>query len=190
MIVQPETSRELFNYLKKIYNFFNKEKSNNSLIYLSKDKELCYIVGNIAGSIKITKQQTSVFEKMEIEKFYELSMLPGSRFKLKVLKENIDEELISHRNTMIRALNEGKWKCNISYKNYATISSISRYVSRYINDSYVKIISKFGECDVYENDLGIILERATVENEKLDVIETMFFYCKTYEEVDNERYDS
>lgn len=187
MIIQPEMSKELFHFLKKVYNFLNKEKSKNQLIYLNEQQELCYIVGNIAGSIKITKQQTSVFEKLEKEKFYELSMLPGSKFKLKIIKENINEELISHKDIMLRALNQGEYKCCISYGNFATVSSISRYIDRYINDSYVKIITNFGECDVYENNLGIILERNTVEKEMLDVTETIFFYCKTYEEVDNER---
>lgn len=185
MIVGKEF-KSMFTFLTKVYGILNKG-GDNTIIYMNDNTELMYQAFCISGKIKITKDNVSVLnEDIMKNKFYELSRLPRDRFKLKPIEQTaVTDEMRESLESLIKRFSGGTFVCEINDDEHRLISKITRLTERYINDSYLPMMNKFGDCEVWKKGSYITLMKNEFnEKEYMNIEEEMCFYCETYQSVD------
>lgn len=179
-------SKTMYTLLKKVYGIIDKGY-DNTIIYVSEDYELMYQASFVSGKMKITKNKVTILEgAVEKNRFYELSKLPRNRFDLKPIGlEKVTENMEMALSILKNTFTGGYFVCELSACEHQLISKVTRLTERYINDSYMSMMRKFGECEVWHKGSCIILKKnELVEKEALNVEEEMCFYCETYKSVD------
>ena len=93
------------------------------------------------------------------------------------MKESLD--------SLIKRFSGGTFVCEISDDEHRLISKITRLTERYVNDSYLPMMNKFGDCEAWKKGSYITLMKNEFnEKEYVNIEEEMCFYCETYQSVD------
>lgn len=187
MIVGKEF-KSMFQFLSKVYDILNKG-GDETILYVNEECELMYQAFCISGKIKIMKDnETALQDELEKRMFYELSRLPRDRFKLKPImrKNETDDMKEALEKLESRFANKSfSFVCELAAIEHHLISRVTRLCERYISDSYLGMIKKFGACEVSTAGSYIILAKNEFfKDEMLNAEEYMCLYCETYKSID------
>ena len=186
MIVGKEF-KSMFQFLSKVYDILNKG-GDNTILYVNDECELMYQAFCISGKIKILKDnETALQDELEKRMFYELSRLPRDRFKLKPIPRTneTDDMKEALEKLKSRFASQSTFVCELVALEHHLISKITRLCERYISDTYLSTIKKFGACEVSAAGSYIILAKNEFfKDEMLNAEEYMCLYCETYKSID------
>ncbi len=185
MVVVGKEFKGLYAFLSKTYGIMNKG-SSNAFIYFSKNNELMFQDFDVAGQIRMKKSGTDVLqESLKNNSFYELQKLPRDRFRLKEIEEkDVTEDMIKEKDKLIERFH-GEFVCEIESDEFRIMSKITRVAERYVRDSAISIIKKFGACDVYQNGMHLIFQKHEfIKDTPFETDEKMCIAAETYRQVD------
>ncbi|MEG0528255.1 MAG: hypothetical protein RR531_12145 [Longicatena sp.] len=113
--------------------------------------------------------------------FYDLSKLPQDRFRLKRLETPpvyMDEMLETFRKYSEVSQT---YKCDLSADEYKIASTLTRITRMYIPDRYIKIIGKFGECNVNTAGQTLVVSKNTYDEKmNVNVDNQIYFRCEDF----------
>ncbi len=178
--------KSLYQFLKKVYDIFNKG-NDNTILYCDEQCILRYAAVNLSGSIELKSKDVNVLiGTLESECFYELVKMPRDRFKLKpIIKKDITDEMVQQLNQLDNIFNNLEFVCDIYSEDGRVLSKLTRLSNRYISDSYIKLIHQFGRCGVFAHGLYIVLKKEEwFEKEEITTTEDIAFFCETFKSVD------
>lgn len=186
MIVGKEF-KSMFQFLSKVYDILNKG-GDNTILYVNDECELMYQAFCVSGKIRITKDnETMLQDELEKRMFYELSRLPRDRFKLKPVsrQDETDDMKEALEKLKSRFASPSTFVCELAAIEHHLMSRVTRLCERYISDSYLGAIKKFGACEVSTAGSYITLAKNEFfKDEMLNAEEYMCLYCETYKSVD------
>ena len=176
-------NKVVFKQLKGIFASIGADA--NSIVYISSGI-LFYMSGAISGMLQLEINDVSVFGELKDNREYELSKLPGNKYRLTMLP--YDESKKGVYEKIIETTTLGNYICSVDGDEYGILSKISILSKCALNDDFAKSISKFGSADVYMNTKknSIILMRAKNE----DVYSYMIrkgYYCVNFNDLEAEK---
>lgn len=176
-------NKVIFKQLKGI--FASIDKDAESIIYISSGI-LFYISGAISGMLQLEINGVSVFGELKDNQEYELSKVPGNKYRLTMLP--YDEKKKDVYEKIVETTTLGNYICSIDNDEFGVISKISILAKCALNDDFTRSISRFGSADVYMNTKknSIILMRAKNE----DVYSYMVrkgYQCVNFDDLEAEK---
>lgn len=175
--------KTMYAFLKMVFEQMNKG-SDQTFIYADADKTIEWGANGIGGIFETddsSGNSANFDDDFQPLSFYDLSKLPQDRFRLKKLETPptyMSEQLENFRKyTEIPQT----YKCDLSEDEYRIASTLTRITKMYIPDRYIKIISKFGECNVNTAGQVLIVSKNTYD-EKMDINvgNYIYFRCEDF----------
>lgn len=176
-------SKIIFKQLKGIFASISADAK--SIVYIASGI-LYYMSGAVSGMLNLEINNVSVFSELKDGHEYELSKLPGNKYRLTMLPYDKDKKDIYEK--IIETNTLGNHICSIDADEYGVLSKISIMSKCALNDDFAKSISRFGTADVYMNAKknSIILMRAKNE----DVYSYMIrksYQCVDFDDLEAEK---
>lgn len=158
--------------IKGIFNIIDKDEK--SIVYLNKNK-LYYYTSFVSGTLEAEINSVSIFSEYEQDSEYELSKIPGKKFKL-LKKSNDPEKKQTYKH--IQDINDlGYHLCSVDDNEFGVVSRIAIKSNKCISDECAKSISKFGHADIYvKDDVVSLVKRKTEDQHYTRIQETYFCY--------------
>lgn len=159
------------------------DKDAKSIVYLNSNK-LYYYSFSSCGVLEIEINSVSIFKEFEQDSEYELSKIPGKKFKLTKI-ENDPEKNDKYKH--IQDLNVlGDYLCSVDDNEFGVVSKIAIRSSKCISDECAKSISKFGAADIYvKKDAVALVKRKTEDMHYTRNQET--YYCVDLKDIEKEK---
>ena len=179
MIIDKEMKQ--YGLFKGMFNLIDKDVK--SIVYLNKNK-LYYYSFSSCGVLEAEINSVSVFSEFEQDSEYELSKIPGKKFKLTKI-ENDQEKSDKYKH--IQDLNVlGDYLCSVDDNEFGVVSKIAIRSSKCISDECAKSISKFGAADIYvKKDAVALVKRKTEDMHYTRIQET--YYCVDLDDLEKEK---
>lgn len=182
MIIEKEM-KFLHKQIKWIFSLIGAD--NKSVVYIN-NNQLYYMSNSVSGMLRMSLNEISVFEELINDREYELSRLPGNKYKLTEMP--YDEEKKSEYIRIQDTVKLGDYICSVDAGDYGVVSKIS-ILSRYsLSDAFAKSISKFGSADIYVNQKGngiVLVKRVNEDNYSYMINES--YYCVNFDDLEAEK---
>lgn len=182
MIIEKEM-KSAYDFIKRVYSIFSKVDEKWQLLYMADHGRLIYGIPNMSGSLTIQKNNLSIMEEwLDSMTFYELLKLPQGSYMIRAVYD-VSEDKKQRVEKINELLSSGERICDLSSVDKAKISKLTRISHKYISDSKLGIIQRFGDCEVFIGEHNLMLKRVLDdEKENAKVYERVLFDVESVEE--------
>lgn len=186
MIIEKISCPELYQFLERAFNLFSKaDNPESNKFFIDKDKEN-FIADASGVALEFNLKGQEIRAISNDYELFELSKVPGKKFKLEAKEKGTDNEFMQHLDVLEYKISKQNkhYVCELQVNENAIASKLTRYSKLYVRDSLIKIIEKVGNCIVKKKD-DYLTFTSIIANKNGDVFTyEVNIHGKTFVDVD------
>ena len=186
MIIEKAISPELYQFLERAFSLFSKaDNYENNKFFIDNEREN-FIADSSSVILEFNLKGQKISAALNDYELFELSKIPGKKFKLEAKEKGIDNELMQHLNVLEYKISKQNkhYSCQLEANEKAIASKLTRYSNLYVRDSLIKIIEKVGNCIVKKKDDYLTFTSIITNKNGDEFTYEVNIHGKTFEDAD------